>query len=338
MLGLGLGLGRVARGTGVAAPVNTVLPVISGTAHVGQTLSVTNGTWTGGVDSYAYQWRDDTAPISGATASTYLLTTGEIGGIITCTVTATNAGGSTAATSAGTAAVLDADPYFANVVLLCDFEGADGSTTFTDQSLAPHTLTANGNAQVDTAQFKFGAASYLSDGTGDYISSPDSADWRLSAANSDQFTIEFWIRPSSTTPSNRAIAGQDSGIGGQSWLFWLDTTGSGQLTLWRATNGSDFAALATSSGLTWAVQWYHVAVDKDSSGKVRIYRDGVMVASATPANSAFFDSGAALNIGAHASGTRAWNGHLDEPRITKGVARFASDSGFTVPTAAYPRQ
>jgi hypothetical protein len=31
------------------------------------------------------------------------------------------------------------------------------------------------------------------------------------------------------------------------------------------------------------------------------------------------------------------NGWLDEIRITKGVARYASDSGYTVPTAAFPR-
>ncbi len=30
-------------------------------------------------------------------------------------------------------------------------------------------------------------------------------------------------------------------------------------------------------------------------------------------------------------------GWLDELRITKGVARYASDGGFTVPTAAFPR-
>ena len=30
-------------------------------------------------------------------------------------------------------------------------------------------------------------------------------------------------------------------------------------------------------------------------------------------------------------------GWIDELRITKGVARYDSDSGFTVPTAAFPR-
>ena len=81
-------------------PTNTVAPVVSGTATVGQTLSTTNGTWTGvGTITYAYQWLDDGAAISGATSSTYTLTAGEEGGFISCRVTATDDNGSTAATS-----------------------------------------------------------------------------------------------------------------------------------------------------------------------------------------------------------------------------------------------
>lgn len=84
--------------------------------------------------------------------------------------------------------------------------------------------------------------------------------------------------------------------------------------------------------------WYHVAADKDATGKIRLYVDGVMLGSATPANSAIFNSTAGLGIGAQgANGNVDMAGWLDEVRITKGVARYASDSGFTVPTAAYPR-
>ena len=85
---------------GPTGPTNTVAPVVSGTATVGQTLSTTNGTWTGvGTITYAYQWLDDGAAISGATSSTYTLTASEEGGFISCRVTATDDNGSTAATS-----------------------------------------------------------------------------------------------------------------------------------------------------------------------------------------------------------------------------------------------
>lgn len=80
----------------IAAPVNTVAPVISGTQRKGQTLTTTNGTWDNAPDSYTYQWKRAGASIGGATASTYVLTIADAGKAITCEVTATNAGGSTA--------------------------------------------------------------------------------------------------------------------------------------------------------------------------------------------------------------------------------------------------
>lgn len=81
------------------APANTVAPVCSGTATVGQTLSVTNGTWTNTPTSYAYQWKRGGTAISGANAGTYALVSPDNGATITCAVTATNSGGSSSVTS-----------------------------------------------------------------------------------------------------------------------------------------------------------------------------------------------------------------------------------------------
>ncbi|NBT87226.1 MAG: DUF932 domain-containing protein, partial [Flavobacteriaceae bacterium] len=58
------------------APVNTVAPVVSGTAATGETLSCTTGTWINSPTSYAYQWyRNNTTSIGGATSSTYVVQT-----------------------------------------------------------------------------------------------------------------------------------------------------------------------------------------------------------------------------------------------------------------------
>ncbi|QKC83613.1 LamG-like jellyroll fold domain-containing protein [Mesorhizobium sp. NZP2077] len=67
-----------------------------------------------------------------------------------------------------------------------------------------------------------------------------------------------------------------------------------------------------------------------------MYLNGTMVASST--HRTINPSGAVLSIGAdgNTSGFN-FNGWIDEVRITKGVARYASDSGFTAPTAAFPR-
>jgi hypothetical protein len=232
------------------------------------------------------------------------------------------------------------DPNWANVKLLMGFEGADASTGapgMTDESGAAHgTASILGNAQIDTAQFKFGVSSLLSDGTGDGITFPDSADWKLSSANSDQFTVECWARVTTATPSNLALFWQGASGGTLSWIFWINP--SGQLAFWGSTALSSFDWTVDASGMTWSTGgWYHLAVDKAASGKVRLYRDGVMVGSGTPASSVLADSAQVLDIGIDGSGGRSWPGWLDEIRITKGVARYASDSGYTVPTAAFPR-
>lgn len=86
------------------SPVNTVAPAVTGTGTVGQTLTTTNGTWTGSPTiTFARQWRRNTTDIGGATGTTYVLQAGDSGQTVTCRVTATNPSGSTAATSNGVA-------------------------------------------------------------------------------------------------------------------------------------------------------------------------------------------------------------------------------------------
>ena len=92
-------------------PVNTAKPTISGTVKVGEELTASNGTWTGGVKSYAYQWqRCETSgsgcvDVTGASGSTYGVRAADVGKSLRVIVTATNASGSTATSSVVTAAV-----------------------------------------------------------------------------------------------------------------------------------------------------------------------------------------------------------------------------------------
>lgn len=86
---------------GGIAPANTVLPAISGSTVVGNVLSTTNGTWNNIPTSFTYQWYSAGSPIGGATSSTYTSQVTDVGNTITVIVTATNATGSTPATSGG---------------------------------------------------------------------------------------------------------------------------------------------------------------------------------------------------------------------------------------------
>jgi hypothetical protein len=96
-----------------AAPVNTAPPTISGSAMQGQTLTASSGTWNNSPTAYAYQWQDCTSSgctnISGATSPSYLLQASDVGETVDLVVTASNAGGSSSATSAQSA-VVAADP------------------------------------------------------------------------------------------------------------------------------------------------------------------------------------------------------------------------------------
>ncbi|HEY2631541.1 MAG TPA: hypothetical protein VGI26_04100 [Solirubrobacteraceae bacterium] len=99
-----------------SAPVNTVLPAISGATTEGQMLSATAGTWTESPTSFTYQWQDcdvlgsNCVDISGASTQTYTLGASDVGDTVRVVVTATNQGGSVPADSAASIAVVAPPP------------------------------------------------------------------------------------------------------------------------------------------------------------------------------------------------------------------------------------
>lgn len=225
------------------------------------------------------------------------------------------------------------DPYFGDVTALLHCDGTNGSTTFIDSSATSKTFTANGNAQLSTAQLKFGTASGLFDGTGDFLSTPY-ADGLSSL--SGQFTVEMFVR-FAVSKNTEALCGawSDTGTAGSNnWFLYLDA-GTLRFRLQSGATNNDVAvAWAPTVGT-----WYHVCVDRDNSNIVRLYIDGVKVASTTygvasNTNAVPFTVG---RIGtATTFSTYDLNGNIDELRVTNGAARYASNSGFTVPTSAYP--
>jgi hypothetical protein len=90
---------------------NTAAPTIGGTPAAGQTLTADYGAWTGGATSFAYAWErcaaDGTGcvPISGASASTYVLTSADTGSTVRIAVTGSDTVSNATATSTQTAVV-----------------------------------------------------------------------------------------------------------------------------------------------------------------------------------------------------------------------------------------
>src|SRR3954452_19005629 len=132
-----------------APPVNTVVPVVSGTLEDGSTLSATTGTFTGTAPiAYTYQWQrcdaDGThcADISGATSSTYDLEPADVGHAIVVEVTATNAAGDGVATSAPGASVAVDPPATAGTP-------AAAGTTVDGQTLTADPGAWTGTGPID---------------------------------------------------------------------------------------------------------------------------------------------------------------------------------------------
>lgn len=222
------------------------------------------------------------------------------------------------------------DQYFSSTKLLLGFNGTNGSATMTDES---STLRGNATvlaqAQISTAQKKFGSGSLLLDGTNDGISFADSADWEF---GSGAFTVECFVRFVNNSGNQMFFSHTDSG--GVGWNFYKN---GGSLEF--AASGVGIAA--SSAWSTVNNQWYHVACDRDGSGNTRIYADGTMLLKRTAGDGwggTIGNPAIELMIGRISYvDTYNLNGYMDEARITKGAARYKSDAGFTVPTAAYPR-
>ena len=192
-----------------------------------------------------------------------------------------------------------------------------------------HTVAANGDAHTDTTVKKFGTASAQFDGTGDYLSIPDSSDFDLTATA--DWTVEFWVYRTQTESASTALINR-ADDGGDGWNINWD--GSDKVRIYNANDGS--GGVATSTAIT-VDTWTQVAfVYTASDTTLKVYLDGALDNTNTSSPSAWTNVDTALWIGAQDLGsgaTRGFTGYLDEIRVSKGVARYTAD--FTEPTEAF---
>ncbi|MFL6068855.1 MAG: PKD domain-containing protein, partial [Gaiellaceae bacterium] len=126
-------------------PENQTPPAITGTTQTGQTLTATDGAWNGTRPmTFAYQWQQCDASgnscvdVASPNASTYTIAPGDVGHAILVSVTATNSGGSLAATSEPTTVVTAAPVIVA--------PANTGAPTITGAAAVGQLLTAHDGA------------------------------------------------------------------------------------------------------------------------------------------------------------------------------------------------
>jgi hypothetical protein len=214
---------------------------------------------------------------------------------------------------------------FTKLLLHCD-------TPFLDASTNPKTVTPVGNAQIDTSESKFGGASLLLDGSGDYLSTPDSADWDF---GSGDFTIDLWVRMN-VLGDNELIC-QGAGYNFDNDAAWRVTEANWNQTLYFTwtTNGTSPAQQARS----WSQAtntWYHVAVVRSGTNLYWFINGTQAGTTYNIGTTTIYNSGQPLLIGCRDLITGPWsyfNGWMDEIRVSKGIARWTSN--FTPPAAPY---
>lgn len=214
------------------------------------------------------------------------------------------------------------DPDWTMVTLLLHCNGTDGSTLFPDESNSAQTIVANGDAQVSTAQAKFGTASAIFDGTGDYLDAGSGADYDMSAGD---FCVEAQFRNAFGGSGFETIV-ENSNAGGYQYSIGVDP--SGQRVQVYMQGGP---TLASGSGNLNPNQWYHVALTR-AGDTIRLFVDGILEDSGTFASG--WSPTATLAIGATYNESFPFTGWIDEVRVTKGAARYTTS--FTPPAAEFP--
>ena len=187
-------------------------------------------------------------------------------------------------------------------------------------------ITIVGNTVIKTGQYKFNNSSCYFDGTGDYLTVPDSIDWYFGTS---PFTIDCWIRLTAlpTTSNAKGIINQYPG----STPYWLLTiyNSSGDYQLTFAVSDTNICVYSFVPELN---TWYHVAIVRESISLTKMYLGGYLVDSDTT-QYVIPDINATINVGSHAGSWGCFQGYIDEMRVSMGIARWTSE--FTPPTSAY---
>lgn len=215
---------------------------------------------------------------------------------------------------------LSTDSLFSSVALLLPMTGANNSTAFRDLSNNNFTVSVFGDAKISTTQSRFDTGSLYCDGSGDYISVPDSSQLALTG----DFTVE-WFQYGPVVGTIAGRWGFGSTIG---WLTFVDAS---NLT-WAEANSGTFVSTRTFAISSPAAnQWHHLAVCRSGSS-LRGFLNGTQVGSTLTSTSNNTPSGSTpTSIGQFQNGNYL-TGYLSYLRITR-AARYTA--AFAAPSLPF---
>ena len=183
---------------------------------------------------------------------------------------------------------------------------------------SPNIVTANGNAKISTAQFKFGTASAIFDGAGDYLSIPNTAG--IFNFGTGNFTVEGWFRFDRTDTDVCLFGGA-----AQTGSFDFRRTADNTIRVGRTNTAWD---VISSGFATVTNTWTHIAVSR-SGTTIKIFVNGAQRASVT--NSVNYQITGDAFIGGHPTETYL-AGYIDELRVSN-TARYTA--AFTPSTTRF---
>ena len=216
----------------------------------------------------------------------------------------------------GSGIILDenaADPDFASVIVLCGFNGSNGSTTIVDEGPLGLTLTASGSAQISIAQSVFGGSSLSMTGTG-RVSLPSNSSLVLTG----DFTLDARCRFNVANRKDMILGGASFGANMQ----FARESGT-QLSMYNGE--SQAVSFATSANTWYALRWAR------SGSTVYFFADGTLLGTRTLTGSFNFSSGAIGDL----FGNDILNGFIDEFRLT---AMCRSTTSYIVDSKPFPRR
>ena len=206
-----------------------------------------------------------------------------------------------------------------NTVLLLN-----GMNAGTYDAAMQQNMETVGNAQVSSAQAKYGTTSVSFDGVGDQLLGQTNLNL---AFGTGDFTIEAWVYQTQRNTLSDITSCHNYGVGAD-WLWSINSSGNLFFQISSSGTGSQ-----TSSSTVPLNTWTHVAVSR-RNGVVKQFIAGTEVSSATYATSVANTIRLSVGSSANLNANSTFYGYIDDLRITNGYARYTAN--FTPPTAALP--